>query len=504
MGSKSSIILSIFVFTIMTFFLINSFYPKTIVTAAGYYVDPVNGNNNGSGSESSPWKTISFAMTQVSSGDTINLKSGVYSTQSGETFPINLKTGVSLVGVNCNSSIVSGDGVNDVLTINAINTDFINNSSVSNIQFKNGRYGIAVYASNSRTVSTVFNNICAKSNEYGLHITTGEVYENGAVVNSVFENGQFSDNTFAGIYMKAYGYFSPSFVTPGINNSQVSNNGTYGIFLEASAVSANETTTGPIISETQISNNGNHGIYAFGIYSGWLKPKVIKTQISDNNGYGFFWEQGINNGSIDAEIVNSIVSRNQGGIYINRRNYYAYNLPNEITITNSTIIDNQEYGIFWVRKDDSEVTPYITNSIIWNPDGDDLYSEDYYEVAWPSNNVQTSIIEDGDLRGVNGNFDEYPQFSASYRIDSCSPAVDTGSSVGLVDDFENDLRPYNTQFDIGADEANQPCILQTRLTAESLAKWGETLHYTLIITIHLCNKLAMEFIWYWLFHRWAN
>lgn len=484
MNSKTPVTPSFLVFVFLFILLTSTFFPKTTVTAAGFYVDPVAGNNSSNGSEAFPWKTITFAMTQVSSGDTINLKSGVYNTQSGETFPINLKSGVSLVGVNCSGSIVSGDNVNDVLYINAANTNFINNSSVNNISFKNGRYGIAIFASNSKTVSTAFNNICANSNEYGLHITTGNSYENGATINSVFQNSTFSNNTFAGIYMKAYGYYLPSFVIPQIVNSVVKSNGTYGIFLESSAVSANETTTGPIISETIISNNGDHGIYALGIASGWLKPEIIKTQILDNTGYGFLWEQGINSGSIDAEIVNSIIARNQGGLSIGTRNFYAYSKPNEISITNSTIVDNKSYGIYWLRDDNSEVTPYITNSILWNPDGDDLFSEDYPlgEVAWQSNNLQNSIVHDGDLNGVNGNFDAYPLFSEDYRIDSCSPAVDAGTTVSLVDDFENDIRPYNTQFDIGADEAGQQCLLQTQLNAESLANWGEIIHYTLTIT----------------------
>lgn len=480
MNSKTPIVPSIFVFTILLILLVITFSPQTTATAAGFYVDPVVGNNGGNGSEASPWKTITFALTQVSSGDVIHLKSGTYSTQSGESFPINLKPGISLVGVNCSSTIISGDAVHDTLYINAAGANFINNSSVSDIQFKNGRYGIAIYASNSKVVSTAFNNICANANEYGLHITTSEAYENGATINSVFENSTFSNNSLAGVYMKAYGYFSSSSVVPQFRNSEISDNGTYGLFLESSAVSNNETTTGPIISETTISHNGNHGIYALGMYSGWLKPEIIKTHILDNQGYGFFWEQGINGGNIDSEIVNSVIARNQGGLSIGLRD----DSPGEISITNNTIVDNKEYGIYWLRNNTNPVIPTITNSILWNPDGDDLLSDDTYlgAVTWPSDNMHNSIVHDGDLNGVNGNFAAYPQFSADYRIDSCSPAVDAGTIVSLVDDFENDLRPYNLQFDIGADEANQPCFLQSQLDAETMADWGEILHYTVTIT----------------------
>ncbi len=46
--------------------------------AATYYVNPSTGNDSGSGSSSSPWRTINKAKTSVSAGDIVNLMPGNY------------------------------------------------------------------------------------------------------------------------------------------------------------------------------------------------------------------------------------------------------------------------------------------------------------------------------------------------------------------------------------------------------------------------------------------
>src|SRR5262245_14386746 len=68
--------------------------------AADYFVNSITGNNaSGDGSVASPWRTITFALSQVPGpGDTIHVAAGTYDLTLGEVYPIDMKPGVSVIG----------------------------------------------------------------------------------------------------------------------------------------------------------------------------------------------------------------------------------------------------------------------------------------------------------------------------------------------------------------------------------------------------------------------
>ncbi|QLE42146.1 DUF1565 domain-containing protein [Nostoc sp. C052] len=69
-------------------------------TAAAIYVNPASGTDRaGAGATSAtPYKSISFALSQAQAGTVIQLAPGNYNQESGETFPLLLKPGVTLRG----------------------------------------------------------------------------------------------------------------------------------------------------------------------------------------------------------------------------------------------------------------------------------------------------------------------------------------------------------------------------------------------------------------------
>lgn len=69
-------------------------------TAAAIYVNPTTGTDSaGAGTtETAPYKSISFALSQAQTGAVIQLAPGNYNQESGETFPLLLKPGVTLRG----------------------------------------------------------------------------------------------------------------------------------------------------------------------------------------------------------------------------------------------------------------------------------------------------------------------------------------------------------------------------------------------------------------------
>lgn len=63
------------------------------------FVDAANGSDTrGDGSRNNPFKTITYAIQRAEAGSVIQLFPGVYSEESGETFPIRLKAGLTLRG----------------------------------------------------------------------------------------------------------------------------------------------------------------------------------------------------------------------------------------------------------------------------------------------------------------------------------------------------------------------------------------------------------------------
>src|SRR6266446_2519626 len=48
------------------------------VFAATYYLNPASGNDENSGTQGSPWKTMQKVKTTVAAGDTVNVMGGTY------------------------------------------------------------------------------------------------------------------------------------------------------------------------------------------------------------------------------------------------------------------------------------------------------------------------------------------------------------------------------------------------------------------------------------------
>ena len=76
-------------------------------TSSILYVNPTSGSDSAAGNQSAPFKTIAHALQQIRFGTTIQLASGTYSTASGETFPLFIPSGVTVVGNESNK----GNGI---------------------------------------------------------------------------------------------------------------------------------------------------------------------------------------------------------------------------------------------------------------------------------------------------------------------------------------------------------------------------------------------------------
>jgi len=92
----------------------------TIAPLSSIYVDPTTGSDtSGNGSSTSPYKTLTKAVTVLTSskvlspsGVTIYLSNGDYVAANGEKFPIVIPTGVTINGTNYGAGPTSGTFIN--------------------------------------------------------------------------------------------------------------------------------------------------------------------------------------------------------------------------------------------------------------------------------------------------------------------------------------------------------------------------------------------------------
>ncbi len=83
-------------------------------TSPTLFVNPTSGSDSAAGSQVSPFKTIARALQQIKSGTKIQLAPGTYSTATGETFPIIIPSGVTIVGNESNKGSgiqITGGGI---------------------------------------------------------------------------------------------------------------------------------------------------------------------------------------------------------------------------------------------------------------------------------------------------------------------------------------------------------------------------------------------------------
>ena len=62
------------------------------------YINPTSGNDQGSGSQTSPYRTLTHALRQSQTGATLHLMAGVYSAANQEVFPLIIPVNVTIIG----------------------------------------------------------------------------------------------------------------------------------------------------------------------------------------------------------------------------------------------------------------------------------------------------------------------------------------------------------------------------------------------------------------------
>ena len=224
---------------------------------ATLYVNLLTGSDSAVGSQSAPFKTIARALSRAASGTTIQLAPGTYSAASGEQFPLEIPSGVKVIGNETNKgsgTLIQGSGkfvspsaAGQNITILLANDSELRGITVTNLDSR----GTGVWIeSTSPTIANCTFTQCKREGVFA----TGTA--NPAILDNVFVK-----NSAAGVIMAGN--------AKGVIRRNIFQNTGFGISLQAKSA--------PLIVDNQILENRS-GI----VLAGESKPVVRKNRIEKN------------------------------------------------------------------------------------------------------------------------------------------------------------------------------------------------------------------------------
>lgn len=273
-----------------------------------------------------------------------------------------------------------------------------------------------------------------------IQFCTIEYAENGITINDWgirVENCQFKNNSKNGVFYQIYSIASYGI----LRNSQMNNNGEWGIFCQAS-ITWRDTYLSPLIENNVIENNGLGGVNIEAVgnsSSGQLAagahadPAVKNNEIRNNSGFGIrCYSDGL-----------------QYGTPVFRRLAYA-----EPVFANNIVYGNS--ASFYAAADDdelSEAKPKIINCTFWNNGPEDIFAGDSTIVTIANSTFWDGLPSVISTQGAGvavatysnfdspvpgeGNISENPLFFApdnnDFRLLASSPCIDAGNNDGATD-----------------------------------------------------------------------
>lgn len=367
-------------------------FTGTLARAADLFVNASSGNDTGA-CQSTPCKTITYALGQAEYGDVVNVAAGTYDTAIGETFPMEPGDGVSIVGAGdglpcgvagttCVHQDDAATGADTVfffenhltqpsstrledmtiqnskayataIFVNATGNDEIS-PVIQNNTITTAGYGISLYAGSSATVSpTIDNNTLTGNGREGISLGAS----NSAIVDATLTNNTITDNGSEGVEIFAQ---SNSDITATISNNTVSDNGYEGVDLFASSSSTITAT----LSNNTLTGNYREGIGIFASYYSIITATMSNNTISlnDDDGIGIF---ASSLSTVNATIDNNTVSANgRDGMDI----FAATTGTLIATVTNNTVTDNGSNGMDIFAASSSDLAATVSNNTVTGND----------------------------------------------------------------------------------------------------------------------------------------
>ena len=413
--------------------------------AQDLYVDPEGSNDNSGISSGDPLQTISYALKRVKPDSlnplTIHLSEGVFSANpEEESFPINLRSFVSVKGANENTTIL--DGEEQYRVMHAYMDSML---TISNLKITNGfsEKGGAINCSQDSNIKIENAILENNSADKGGAIYC---YSSSPCLDGVTLKDNHATSKGGGLCSEYNG--NPNFMNSTIRDNSAHNGG--GVYLYF----ANE---GSLMQNVQIFNNyasigggitfsnsnylvENSSIFNNGAanYGGGID--CIRSELEMNNVILAHNSAIINGGGIRCLLYSDLICKNViiksnncdqkgGGIYCDD-NYYIW-------FKNTVIAENESgangAGICAEYCSSSEM--HVDNSIIWD------------NTVYGASNIFFRYSNLEDICAGEGNISVDPLFMEDseqlYVLAENSPCIDAGKPSSSYNDPED---PFNPGF----------------------------------------------------------
>jgi hypothetical protein len=469
------------------------------------YFVATNGVNTNNGSIAQPWLNLQYAVNQLQSGDTLNIRQGTYSEKILIAGAVN--NNITIRNYNNETVLISAailSSSNPIIEINSKNGIAIKGLEIANF-LKNDAQGILIHGTSD--------NITIENNKiHDIHFSTNPNAAVNANTNAqalivfgdagtdAITNLKIRGNE---IYNCRLGYSEGLAVNGNVDGFEVSNNivrditniGIVAIGHEGTCpVPANDQARNGLIKNNTAYNCISPYATSGGIYVDGARDIVIESNKSYHNGFGI--EIGCENiGKTSSNIVarsNFIYDNEIAGIALGG---YAFSTNGSGKVTNSKISNNSllKNGFSTNRIGElflsySENTT-IENNIFYVNAQNLLGSAEqgqpnlqmkynlYYTVAGASNfdydnngtvyNSYSAFISGTAAFQNNANFAD-PNFvsiviaNPNLHLQVASPAINSGNpayvSVPVETDIDNEIRIAQNTIDKGADETSSTAL----------------------------------------------
>ena len=320
--------------------------------------------------------TIQEGINVAMEGDTVLVAAGTYSpSTNSEVFPIEMTSGIHLLGSGEEVTILDAQQVDRVITM-----EYCDNNTISDLTLTGGltdSYGGGMWLDYSDPILT---NVTISNNTAnwggGIHICD----DNPILTNVTISNNQALQG--GGMRLVAS---NPILTNVTISNNAASEAGGMRLF-----------SSDPILTHVTISGNTTD-YYGGAMWLDYSNPTLTHVTISNN--VAEYAGGGMRLSNSNPTLINVTIVNNTAGIYGGGGMYLNSSNPN---LTNSIIWGNSPESIYG-----DSGTPFITYSDI--------------EGGWEG----------------EGNIDNNPLFFDSnndnYTLQTASPCIDSGTVIGSIE-----------------------------------------------------------------------
>lgn len=403
-----------------------------------YYV-AFDGNDNNSGTESQPFRTIQKSTNVVNPGELVYVKQGIYSERVKMTRPGSV-----------NNYIIFKPYPGHQVTIDGTNIPLSWQNKEGLVEITDVEY---VRFSGFKVQKSVWNGIATKR-----------------ASNIIIDNNHTYDTRSSGIWANSGNNFI-------IDNNEVelAANST-SIVEECISISAIDIFE---IKNNYVHHSGTPQLGAEGIdaKSGCSNGKICGNKVSYVSTLGIYADAGSKYGR-NIEIFNNLVHHNKYGIAISGEN--GGTIEN-IKIYNNVVYENNSLGIYAPAYGNGPIKSLsiINNTCYKNGSGitfglhqspmenvtvrNNICSQNGDQIKWIKKSTITGVVIGHNLidgfstdKGTDYIIGD-PQFvnavSFDLHLKGISPAIDVGSSLDApMFDYDNKIRPKGAGYDIGAFE----------------------------------------------------